>query len=149
MPPLTLRIRNYRAIPFRKPLEIEIGKGITFFLGTNNVGKSNLIKMFFELRPAFASVLKNIPKETVSLSVLGDELFNQGSDERATRGLIAASHSLGLARSTADRIFTVEKGHDGVAIREFGDIARWRLLNISVTFSHIGANARTGNCFAK
>src|SRR2546430_1068189 len=51
---LTLNIRNYRAIPYRKPLEFEIGKGITFFLGPNNVGKSSLIKIFFELREAFS-----------------------------------------------------------------------------------------------
>jgi ABC-type cobalamin/Fe3+-siderophores transport system ATPase subunit len=83
MASLTLKVRNYRAIPYRRPLEFEIGKGITFFLGPNNVGKSSLIKMFYELRAAFASVLTNQPKQTVSLTTIADELFNQGSEERA------------------------------------------------------------------
>ena len=82
MASLTLNIRNYRAIPYRKPLEFEIVKGITFFLGPNNVGKTSLIKMFFELRAAFGPVVKNEPKATVSLPTLADELFNQNSQER-------------------------------------------------------------------
>lgn len=113
MASLNLKIRNYRAIPYRKPLELEISKGITFFLGPNNVGKSSLIRMFFELRPAFLALAealrRNEPNEAtqaffenqlgrapnhsevlenarfelpVSLPVLSDELLNQQSEER-------------------------------------------------------------------
>jgi ABC-type cobalamin/Fe3+-siderophores transport system ATPase subunit len=79
---MTLKIRNYRGIPYRKPLELEIGKGITFFLGPNNVGKTSLIRMFFELRSAISSLQPHATTEQVNLPVFADDLFNQDSAER-------------------------------------------------------------------
>ena len=41
-----ITIRNYRSIPFNNPVSYDMGEGITFILGVNNIGKSNLIKNF-------------------------------------------------------------------------------------------------------
>lgn len=50
-----ITIRNYRSIPYNNPITIEIDKGITFILGVNNIGKSNLLKLFYELRQSIDS----------------------------------------------------------------------------------------------
>ncbi len=47
---LTITISNYRNIPIQSPVELELKDGVTFILGLNNVGKTNLLKFFFELR---------------------------------------------------------------------------------------------------
>src|SRR4051812_10237547 len=51
MPEPKLTLQNYRAFPNDAPIEIAIADGITFFLGVNNVGKSALLRTFYELRP--------------------------------------------------------------------------------------------------
>ena len=43
-----ITIKNYRNIPFNNPITMEINGGITFILGVNNIGKSNLLKFFYE-----------------------------------------------------------------------------------------------------
>ncbi|MEI2737252.1 MAG: AAA family ATPase [Chitinophagaceae bacterium] len=50
---MKIRIANYRNIPFEYPLEFELKDGITFILGPNNVGKSNLINFFYDFRSIF------------------------------------------------------------------------------------------------
>ena len=51
---MRIKIFNYRNIPHGHPLEFEIKDGISFIRGPNNVGKSNLLKFFYELRPIFS-----------------------------------------------------------------------------------------------
>ena len=46
-------LKNYRCFPDTKPARFEIGKGLTAFIGVNNVGKSSLIKFFHEFRSLF------------------------------------------------------------------------------------------------
>ncbi|MBB5030904.1 ATP-dependent nuclease [Prosthecobacter vanneervenii] len=46
-----ITLQNYRAFPNCAPVTFEVHEGITFLLGVNNVGKSALLKAFFELRP--------------------------------------------------------------------------------------------------
>jgi len=50
MDSVRLTIRNYRSIPFDNPISLEIQRGITFILGVNNIGKSNLLRFFYEFR---------------------------------------------------------------------------------------------------
>lgn len=45
-----ITIRNYRSIPYSNPISLDIQEGITFILGINNIGKSNLLRFFYELR---------------------------------------------------------------------------------------------------
>ncbi len=50
-----IKIRNYRNFNEGSPIEIKVNKGVTFILGVNNVGKSNLIKLFYEFSDIFRS----------------------------------------------------------------------------------------------
>jgi predicted ATP-dependent endonuclease of OLD family len=43
-----ITFKNYRNIPFDNPITLEIKQGITFILGINNIGKSNILKFFYE-----------------------------------------------------------------------------------------------------
>jgi len=45
-----IEIKNYRSFSISNPVKMEIEEGITFILGPNNIGKSNLLKVFYELR---------------------------------------------------------------------------------------------------
>lgn len=49
---IVVRISNYRSISRAAPLSLEINEGITFILGKNNIGKSNLFRFFLEFRNA-------------------------------------------------------------------------------------------------
>lgn len=53
MSELRIKLQNYRAFSNDAPLEMTVQEGITFFLGVNNVGKSALLRTFYELRLAF------------------------------------------------------------------------------------------------
>ena len=50
MKDIKVTIKNYRSIPYDNPITIEIKEGITYILGVNNIGKSNLLKIFYEFR---------------------------------------------------------------------------------------------------
>lgn len=45
-----IEIKNYRSFSLSNPVTLDIKEGITFLLGPNNIGKSNLLKLFYELR---------------------------------------------------------------------------------------------------
>ena len=59
MKPITITVANYRNIPFGNPIEFQLKEGIQFILGLNNVGKSNLLKLFSELKWALSQNLEN------------------------------------------------------------------------------------------
>lgn len=48
-----IKISNYRSIPVQSPVEFELKDGITMFLGPNNVGKSNILRFFYDFRNPF------------------------------------------------------------------------------------------------
>jgi ABC-type cobalamin/Fe3+-siderophores transport system ATPase subunit len=54
MPFLQVTLQNYRAFPRNAPITFDVDEGITFLLGVNNVGKSALLRAFFELRSMVA-----------------------------------------------------------------------------------------------
>jgi AAA15 family ATPase/GTPase len=57
---MKLIIGNYRNFPLSNPIEIDFKEGITFILGINNVGKSNLLRFLFDFRVFFKSYESNI-----------------------------------------------------------------------------------------
>ncbi len=86
---MKIRIGNYRNIPFDNPLEFEIKEGITFVLGPNNVGKSNLINFFFDFRPIFSA--ENLDQQhtpNFNLKISGDKFFDQLVNRRSTKEVI-------------------------------------------------------------
>jgi ABC-type Mn2+/Zn2+ transport system ATPase subunit len=54
-----LTVKNYRC--FVRPTTVEIAKGLTAFIGTNNADKSTLMRFLLELRPILASVSRPGP----------------------------------------------------------------------------------------
>lgn len=80
-----ITIRNYRSIPFNNPVSYDMGEGITFILGVNNIGKSNLIKIFHELKYSFqAAIDGGVPSFTfnsIGNTVLYSSVKNQRSEE--------------------------------------------------------------------
>jgi ABC-type cobalamin/Fe3+-siderophores transport system ATPase subunit len=102
---LKLEIRNYRGIPYRKPLTFDLDEGITFIVGLNNSGKSHLLKLFHCLRPIFKVLAKEFTfhpegnfsmrdltegkdsgnlkaSDVVQLALFADSLLNQKSVEQ-------------------------------------------------------------------
>ena len=86
MLPLTITLQNYRAFPTDAPIEFTVDEGITFLLGVNNVGKSALIRAFFELRQVIdvnkLRAGKGIP-ENVGTKISFDLLANRRSPDRS------------------------------------------------------------------
>jgi ABC-type cobalamin/Fe3+-siderophores transport system ATPase subunit len=84
----SLTIRNYRNIPYDNPLILKIEKNITFIVGVNNIGKTNLLRFFHELRPVFAGIVHDKFTQSVTwdqelgLTAFSDNLFNQKSRTR-------------------------------------------------------------------
>jgi energy-coupling factor transporter ATP-binding protein EcfA2 len=57
---IDLRIENYRCFPTGSPAFLRLTKGFSAFIGVNNSGKSSLLKFFYEMRPAFMPIGKDM-----------------------------------------------------------------------------------------
>lgn len=82
-----ITLQNYRNIPYNNPISFEIKEGITFILGVNNVGKSNLIKVFYELREIFLNhkneFIEGRNSEPIMINgAIYAQLFNQKSPNK-------------------------------------------------------------------
>lgn len=53
LPKFKVTVRNYRSFSPHNPITVELGEGVVFILGLNNAGKSNLLRLFAELRLAW------------------------------------------------------------------------------------------------
>src|SRR4029077_5246541 len=51
-----VEIKNYRCFPDERPARIVLGDAFTAIVGTNNSGKSALLKLFHELRNLFVQM---------------------------------------------------------------------------------------------
>jgi ABC-type cobalamin/Fe3+-siderophores transport system ATPase subunit len=50
---LEITVKNYRCFNEAHPARLHLSRGTTAFIGTNNAGKSTLLRLFYELRPLF------------------------------------------------------------------------------------------------
>lgn len=75
-----ITIRNYRSIPYNNPITFEFEPGITFILGVNNIGKSNLLRLFYELRFA-SNFADNAQQQFGSLTPYYSTVKNQNSTQ--------------------------------------------------------------------
>jgi predicted ATPase len=48
-----ITVKNYRCFPDSRPLRFEVKNGFIAFVGTNNSGKSSILKFFYEFRQLF------------------------------------------------------------------------------------------------
>lgn len=51
-----ITVKNYRGFPDHKPMILEVRDGFTALVGTNNSGKSSILKFFHEFRNLFESL---------------------------------------------------------------------------------------------
>lgn len=80
---MNIKIWNYRNYPIYSPIEIEIKEGIIFILGINNVGKSNLLRFFYDLRAILPFIKSNYQGKTFAVSntpFLFDKILSRNTD---------------------------------------------------------------------
>src|SRR5437868_2290009 len=63
---LGITLKNYRCFPDDCPASIQLEKGFTALVGSNNSGKSSLLKFFWEFRP----LLQNLANTNALMSCL-------------------------------------------------------------------------------
>jgi predicted ATPase len=78
---ITLKVSNYRSFGDKPPLELRLKDGFTAFVGPNNIGKSNILKLFYELRSLFGAPIHNLREFEQSFNQ-GPQGFNIGSGVR-------------------------------------------------------------------
>lgn len=79
---LKIRVRNYRSITHDHPIEFQINRGITFILGVNNVGKSNLLRFFVELKELFSNTYRHGFSHEINLQYPFDHLAHRKSFDK-------------------------------------------------------------------
>ncbi|MCC6816166.1 MAG: AAA family ATPase [Saprospiraceae bacterium] len=79
---MKIKLWNYRNININYPIELKIQEGVTFILGINNAGKSNILKFFYDLRHVFGNLLINNDKIQfhVNTSIFLDEIINRNNN---------------------------------------------------------------------
>jgi len=56
---LEITVKNYRCFNEVHPATLPLHRGTTALIGTNNAGKSTLLRLFYELRPLFAHLAED------------------------------------------------------------------------------------------
>lgn len=57
---IDITIKNYRVFEDRHPARFTIQRGFISFVGTNNAGKSSILRFFYEFRSLFAQLSSNL-----------------------------------------------------------------------------------------
>lgn len=73
MGPIEVQLRNYRCFSDDAPAILELRPGFTALLGSNNSGKSSLLRFFFEFRDLFGRAQ---PNGSLLNSIMGSQGFN-------------------------------------------------------------------------
>lgn len=82
---IDITLKNYRCFPDTQPARISIRNGFTAVLGTNNAGKSTLLRFFWEFRNIFGELAgrTRVPAAQSSIPVPvpdPEDLFYDGND---------------------------------------------------------------------
>lgn len=56
----TIALRNFKRFGQREPAQFAFTPGLTAFVGPNNSGKSSLLKLFYDLRPLWRHLAKDV-----------------------------------------------------------------------------------------
>lgn len=94
---IEITVNNFRCFSYENPIHFPLKKGIQAFVGVNNSGKSSLLRMFYELRPIFQSLIptnQNFSGEAMSYGNYGlvpqvkdiEELFCNRNERDAVIG---------------------------------------------------------------
>ena len=57
---LEVSVKNYRCFGEQSPARLKLGRGITALIGSNNSGKSTLLRLFYEFRPLFEKLSHDV-----------------------------------------------------------------------------------------
>jgi predicted ATPase len=95
---LEITVKNYRCFNEAHPARLPLHRGTTALIGTNNAGKSTLLRLFYELRPLFA-LLAESPSPWLSL--LNESLPAPAPLDLSDRSTLFHRHSPG------DLVFSV------------------------------------------
>lgn len=94
MEPLTVRVWNYRGITQENPLEFVVAEGITFVLGMNNIGKSNILRLLLEFRGVFQNFLtpgSGVGQSQMEERFFFDEVVNRKTPENGIKLEVSGS----------------------------------------------------------
>jgi predicted ATPase len=80
VPNLILKINNYRNIT--NQITLELKEGISFILGVNNIGKSNILKFLYECKPIFRNLSQHVINGNdgnfaIEMSIPFDQIANR------------------------------------------------------------------------
>lgn len=133
-----LRVKNYRCFDQQVPAELTLGPGFVGLVGPNNSGKSSLLRLFYELRPLWQTV---VPSALNAL--LGSGISVQLAGLQDVSEIFGAHNDQGL---TIEIKVTPERSEDCDGIQLFterptnGSIAPWRarLLRHGRVLSNFG-----------
>jgi predicted ATPase len=150
MEPFRLTLKNYRCFSDDAPAEIEVGPGMTAFVGPNNSGKSTLLKAFYELKHLFNSIgsvesvrgTMQVGWRPTQLAGTSDpfELFYNGN----RRGL---SVGLEFPEAGEDEIFSItfeaDREHNNAFKTDFRTLRGERVTGIIPATSNSDPRVRT------
>lgn len=118
-----LTVKNYRCFSDSSPLHLDLSPGDASLVGANNVGKSTILKFFFEFRQLFRLLAEdssalgivlsgaavNIPHEPANVSL--DEIFCNGNERPLVVLLRLEGAPTGSQPPVLDKIeITVNRG---------------------------------------
>jgi len=89
-------IKNYRCFPDSRPARLTVRPGFTAFVGSNNSGKSSLLRFFYEFRGLF-QILSNPDELTNLLRSGGLRGFNRAPSVRDLADLFCDGNTRDLA----------------------------------------------------
>jgi hypothetical protein len=68
-----IEVANYRRFTESSPLRFTLGSGFTAFVGPNNVGKSQALRFFYDLRPLWRVLVQGPNAGTLINAVTADQ----------------------------------------------------------------------------
>lgn len=87
---MKVSISNYRNIPSDTSIKFELKDGVTFILGVNNIGKSNLLKFFYDFKSAWYSIIQKLKSPHYGSDIHFDfhsrQTFDHLINQNSTKG---------------------------------------------------------------
>lgn len=77
MDSLKITVENYRNIPLNYPITFDVKEGVCFILGINNIGKSTILRFFFEMRTALKDIANNLGTSYLNSYLYGNVFFDE------------------------------------------------------------------------
>jgi ABC-type cobalamin/Fe3+-siderophores transport system ATPase subunit len=125
---INVELKNYRCFQESAPAKIQVGRGFTSFVGTNNSGKSTLLRFFYEFRDLFQRLGPTELANIMQASRLGINLrgtsdpadIYSDTNDRGLSFTISLRATEPSSLPVPSRIeFTLERGSPNVSAQAF------------------------------